>query len=132
MTSQFSFLLQIPAASFLASMPKILPRPYSIASFDLKPVLFKGQEILFTDILIHVVEFKSGPFLVHETEPSLRKGVASNFLTKLQIGGKFLSCHQFNDHFTMPKDHSLPLIMVCAGSGIAPFRHSIYIRGYSF
>ena len=116
----------------MASLPKLLPRPYSIASFDPKPVLFKGQEILLTDILINVVEFKSGPFLVHEPEPKpepepeLRKGVASNFLTELPIGGKFLSCHQFNDHFTMPEDHSLPLIMVCAGSGIAPFRHSIY------
>ena len=122
----FSSLLQIPAASFLASLPKLLPRSYSIASFDPKPVLFKGQEILFTDILINVVEFKSGPFLVHEPDPKLRKGVASNFLTKLPIGGKFLSCHQFNDHFTMPEDLSLPLIMICAGSGIAPFRHNIY------
>ena len=61
----------------------------------------------------------------------LRKGVASNFLTELPIGGKFLSCHQFNDHFTMPEDLSLPLIMICAGSGIAPFRHSIYSRTVS-
>ena len=89
-------------------------------------LLFEGQEILFTDILINVVEFKSGPFLIHQPEPKLRKGVASEFLTELPICSKLLSYHQSNEHFTMPEDHSLPLIMVCAGSGIAPFRHSIY------
>ena len=35
---------------------------------------------------MEVVEFETGPFLPEDTEPKLRKGVASRFLTDLPIG----------------------------------------------
>ena len=35
---------------------------------------------------MEVVEFETGPFLAEDTEPKMRKGVASRFLTDLPIG----------------------------------------------
>ena len=78
--------LRIPAAAFVASLSKLMPRAYSIASIDPKFALVGGQNIPVTDLLLEVVEFETGPFLPQDTEPKLRKGVASNFLTRLPIG----------------------------------------------
>ena len=65
---------------------------------------------------------------------NFRNGCASHFLTTLPIGGRFLSYHFANDLFRMPNDPTLHIIMVCAGSGIAPFRafwqHRKNKRGY--
>ena len=59
---------------------------YSIASIEPKFALVGGQNIPVTDLLMEVVEFETGPFLAEETEPKMRKGVASRFLTDLPIG----------------------------------------------
>ena len=59
---------------------------YSIASIDPKFSLVGGQNIPVTDLLMEVVEFETGPFLPEDTEPKMRKGVASRFLTDLPIG----------------------------------------------
>ena len=48
--------------------------------------LVGGQNIPVTDLVLEVMEFETGPFLAEETEPKMRKGVASNFLTRLPIG----------------------------------------------
>ena len=60
--------------------------------------------------------------LLDDLEPKLRKGVASNFLTRLPSGGRFLTYHHPTAQFRLPDDPNLPVVMVCAGSGIAPFR----------
>ena len=113
--------IKIPAAALVASLSKLMPRTYSIASIDPKLSSFNGKKIVTTDLLLDVVEFNSGPFLSNESPPELRKGVASNFLIQLPIGGGFLSYHQPNDQFKLP-NKPLPILMVCTGSGIAPFR----------
>ena len=59
---------------------------YSIASIDPKFALVGGQNIPVTALLTEVVEFETGPFLAEETEPKMRKGIASRFLTDLPIG----------------------------------------------
>jgi hypothetical protein len=85
--------LRIPAAGFVASLSKLMPRAYSIASVEPKFTLVGGQNIPVTDLVLEVVEFETGPFLAEETEPKMRKGVASNFLTRLPIGELiFLEC----------------------------------------
>ena len=38
------------------------------------------------------------------------------------IGGRFLSYHHSNAQFKMPNDPNVPVLMISAGSGIAPFR----------
>lgn len=113
--------LKIPAAVFVASLPKMMPRAYSIASIDPKFALVGGQNIPVTDILLEICEYETGPFL-DETQAKKRKGLASNFLTQLPIGGRFLSHHHSNAQFKMPNDPNVPIVMVSSGSGIAPFR----------
>ena len=75
----------------------------------------------------------SRPYCTH-LSLNFRNGCASHFLTTLPIGGRFLSYHFSNDLFRMPNDPTLHIIMVCAGSGIAPFRafwqHRKNKRGY--
>ena len=86
--------LRIPAAGFVASLSKLMPRAYSIASVEPKFTLVGGQNIPVTDLVLEVMEFETGPFLAEETEPKMRKGVASNFLTRLPIG-KLKCSHEF-------------------------------------
>ncbi len=61
-----------------------------------------------------------------------RKGTASNFLTQLPIGGRFLTYHHSNAQFKMPNDPNVPIIMIGAGSGIAPFRAFIQERSLKY
>ncbi len=52
-----------------------------------------------------------------------KQGVASTFLSdRVQIGEKIKVFIEENEFFKLPKDQSAPIIMVGAGTGIAPFR----------
>ena len=92
--------LRIPAAGFVASLSKLMPRAYSIASIEPKFNLVGGQNIPVTDLVLEVVEFETGPFLAEETEPKMRKGVASNFLMHLPIG-KLKCSHVFRKEIVL-------------------------------
>ena len=74
------------------------------------------------DLLLDVVKYECMPSLKKGSESELRKGVASNFLIQLPIGGKFLSYHESNSQFRMSNNLNRPILMICTGSGIAPFR----------
>lgn len=102
-------------------MSKLIPRAYSIASIEPRYALVGGQNIPVTDILLEVVQFSSGPFQENE-EICDKTGVCSNYLMKLPVGGRFLSYHHSNQQFKMPLDPNVPIVMISAGSGIAPFR----------
>ena len=102
-------------------MSKLIPRAYSIASIEPRYALVGGQNIPVTDILLEVVQFSSGPFKENE-EICNKTGVCSNYLMKLPVGGRFLSYHHSNQQFKMPMDPNVPIVMISAGSGIAPFR----------
>lgn len=55
-------------------------------------------------------------------------GAATRFLAHLPIGGQ-LRCHfAANRYFAVPADAACDLIMIAAGSGIAPFRAFLQIR----
>ncbi len=53
---------KIPAASLVASLTKLMPRPYSIASISPKLALVGGQNIPVADVLLEVCEMEIGPF----------------------------------------------------------------------
>ena len=52
----------------------------------------------------------------------LRRGVCSAYLSALTTGDKVQVFVQDNDSFRPPQDASVPLIMIGAGAGVAPFR----------
>ncbi len=107
--------IRIPAAVLIASLNKLMPRAYSVASAEPKRTLVSGRSIPVVDVLFELVET--------ETEFGVKKGVCTDFMNRLDIGGGFL-CYQgtTGGQFKMPDDPNLPIIMVAAGSGIAPFR----------
>jgi ferredoxin--NADP+ reductase len=49
-------------------------------------------------------------------------GVASNFLCDLRPGETLTVTGPYGQAFELPKDHDATLILICAGTGIAPFR----------
>jgi sulfite reductase (NADPH) flavoprotein alpha-component len=102
-------LLTAPVGSFdQENLRKLQPRLYSIAS-SLKA---HPEEVHLT---IGVVKY--------ELDGVQHKGVASTFLSeRLEMGSKTgVFVHKAN-HFRLPKDPNVPIIMVGPGTGIAPFR----------
>lgn len=97
-----------PIADFVAALPTLQPRLYSISS-SLKA---HPDEVHLT---VGVVRYAQGG--------RLRKGVASNFVTETlrtrQKAGVFVHT---SPGFRVPADGSVPIIMVGPGTGIAPFR----------
>ncbi len=112
--------LRIPASVLIASLNKLLPRPYSVASVDPKNALVSGKYVPITDILFETV---THDYVTEAGDVRQKKGVCTDFLLNLPIGGQFLTYRSgLTGHFQMPEDPNLPLIMIGAGSGIAPFR----------
>jgi len=115
--------LQLPAAVLVGSLNKMMPRAYSTASVHPQTLSIGGKPVKVVDLLLEVNQFATGPFSKSSASaPQMRKGVTSAFLTRIPIGSAFLTYHNDNDLFRMPNDPNLPILMVCAGSGVAPFR----------
>jgi len=53
---------------------------------------------------------------------SLHRGVASNFLCDLKLGDKVDVLGPFGSTFLMPDDPGADIVMICTGTGSAPFR----------
>ena len=103
--------IDLPLATFLKVLPSMRIRQYSISSSP----LWNAERLSLT---LGVVD---APALSGRAEPFL--GVASTYLAGLQPGDKVqLSVRPSNVHFHPPADLTLPLIMVAAGSGLAPMR----------
>jgi sulfite reductase (NADPH) flavoprotein alpha-component len=108
------FLLEFGHLSFsiqelIAAFSPLLPRFYSVAS----SLVTHPDEVHLT---VAVSTYK------HRDE--LRYGVASHFLSHLaEVEKTPIPCYvQSTPHFTLPQDHSVHLIMVGPGTGVAPFR----------
>lgn len=88
-----------------------MPRFYSVASFAKK----KGV----VDLLLNVVNYKTeGGFT--------KKGLCSNFLSDLPLGKGLAIYHRSAPAFHLPdlkqNEEDVPMILIGAGSGLAPFR----------
>lgn len=93
---------------FVSSLRGLQPRLYSIAS-----------SARFVDDEVHlcVAPLK---FQLHGYE---RHGVASSHLAaRLQPGDRVPVYVQRNDHFRLPEDPATPIVMIGAGTGVAPYR----------
>ncbi|KAH9891895.1 bifunctional P-450/NADPH-P450 reductase [Cubamyces lactineus] len=109
--------IDLPLATFLHMLPAMRIRQYSISSSP----LWNPQHVTLT---ISVLE---APPIPGRTEPFF--GVASTYLASLRPGNKVqLSVRVSNAAFHPPTDLSIPLVMMCAGSGLAPMRGFIQER----
>ncbi|ESQ85025.1 hypothetical protein AEAC466_04785 [Asticcacaulis sp. AC466] len=97
-------------AEYLAMCPPMRARQYSISSSP----LWKPDHVTLT---LAVVD-----------RPSLsgqgrHLGIASTYLAKLKPGDRVsVAVRPSNTRFHPPENPATPIIMICAGSGLAPFR----------
>jgi cytochrome P450/NADPH-cytochrome P450 reductase len=97
-------------AGFLAMLPPTRPRQYSISSSP----LWNESRCTLTVAVVDAPAL-SGQGRFH--------GMASTFLANAAPGTRVaVSVRPSNDLFHPPANPELPMILVCAGTGLAPFR----------
>ncbi|PVI07266.1 cytochrome P450 [Periconia macrospinosa] len=119
----------LPFAKYLNMLKPLTPRQYSVSSSPLaNSAVVQSADGTPTQKLTLSITYD-----IHE-KPSLSGhgefcGTASTFLARQEPGEK-LRCfiRPTNVNFHLPMDPSLPIIMICAGSGLAPMRGFIQER----
>lgn len=109
----------VPFPTFLALLPPLRPRYYSISS---SPIA-EADRCSLTYSVIDAPSWSGvsgGRF----------QGVAGTYLRSLQPGDQAqVAVRSTNPHFRPPPDpETTPVVMVCAGSGLAPFRAFVQER----
>lgn len=101
---------ELPFAAFLDMLPPMRARQYSISSSP----LWKANHVSLTVAVINAPAFSGkGRF----------EGVASSYLARLEPGDRVsIAVRPSNARFHPPEDPRTPVVMICAGSGVAPFR----------
>ncbi len=102
-----AFPFQTSAADFAARLKRLQPRLYSISS----SAALHPREVHLT---VSTVRYR------FDGKP--RGGVCSSFLADRSSDAAVPIFIQPSTHFRVPRDASLPIIMVGPGTGIAPFR----------
>lgn len=113
--------IKLPIGDFLAMLPPMRVRQYSISS---SPLVDPSECSITFSVL-------SAPALAtadsERTDQYL--GVASNYLSELQVGERAqITVRPSHSGFKPPMDLDTPMIMACAGSGLAPFRGFVMDR----
>ena len=103
-------------AQFLEMLPPMRVRQYSISSSP----IWNPQRVSLTFSVI------KAPALSGKDEEFM--GVASTYLDGLQSGDKIQIAVRPSNAFHLPADLSIPIVMIAAGSGIAPMRGFIQER----
>ena len=110
-------LIKVPFGVFLFMLPAMRVRQYSISSSP----LWSAEKVSLT---ISVLEAPS----ISEQD-RIFTGVASTYLAGLSPGDQIqMSVRASGVAFHPPTDISLPIVMFCAGSGVAPMRGFIQER----
>ena len=121
--SVFSLLVQCPAidlsfGSFLSMLPPLHIRPYSISSSP----LHSSNTCTLTYSILNAAS---------KHDPAQRHlGVSSNYLSELNPGDRVhVAIRPSHQAFHPPLDAAnTPILMICAGTGIAPFRAFVQQR----
>lgn len=109
--------IELPFSTFLHILPSMRIRQYSISS---SPLWHPDRVTLTISVL-------DAPAMSGRTEPFL--GVASTYLADLKPGDRVqLSVRASAAAFHPPADPTVPMVMFCAGSGLAPMRGFIQER----
>ena len=100
--------------AFIESLDPLQPRLYSIAS---SPKLDPRRVALTVDAVRYTLDNRR------------RLGVASTFLAERIVAGAKLPAYvQKAQGFALPRDPSVPIVMIGPGTGIAPFRAFLHER----
>jgi sulfite reductase (NADPH) flavoprotein alpha-component len=109
--------LGIDAQSFVTLLPELTSRSYSIASCQAK----HPDEV---HLLVSRVDYPA--------HGRVRQGVASSYLAhRVQPGDKIAVWVEPNSSFRLPIDPDTPIVLVGAGTGIAPYRAFLQARDAS-
>ncbi|KAF7300615.1 hypothetical protein HMN09_00946700 [Mycena chlorophos] len=113
--------VQLPFAVFLEMLPPLQTRYYSISSSPLA----NARRCTLT---YNVIEGQSWAQAGSDADCFI--GVSGSYLRSLSVGDSALvGIRSTNKLFRLPADpEKTPLVMICAGSGIAPFRGFIQER----
>ncbi|GJE90379.1 bifunctional P-450/NADPH-P450 reductase [Phanerochaete sordida] len=102
----------VPFAAFLQLLPALRARQYSVAS---SPLAHAARAAL-------TVRVFAAPAAPAPGAPP-RLGVASSYLGALRPGDRVqLAVRPCRPAFALPADPAVPLVLVCAGAGLAPMR----------
>jgi len=93
-------------AEFLSLLSPLAPRYYSMASSS---ICYPNQ--------IHLL-YKAIRYFAQDRE---HVGVTSNSMAQAEIGALFEVEVKPNAHFKLPVESSIPIVMIAAGTGLAPF-----------
>ncbi len=103
-----AYPVQIPGQTLVEILRPLAPRSYSIAS---------SQKAVAEEAHLTVATLNSN------ATGTIRQGVASSFLNqRLKPGESVRVFLEPNRRFRLPEDTQAPIIMIAAGTGIAPFR----------
>eukprot|EP00591_Stephanopyxis_turris_P005689 CAMPEP_0195509034 /NCGR_PEP_ID=MMETSP0794_2-20130614/2079_1 /TAXON_ID=515487 /ORGANISM="Stephanopyxis turris, Strain CCMP 815" /LENGTH=704 /DNA_ID=CAMNT_0040636145 /DNA_START=57 /DNA_END=2171 /DNA_ORIENTATION=+ len=107
--------LVIPLEHFIAAVPRLQPRLYTISSSSsLHP---------------HSVHLTVAIFTAKKTDGSIYKGICTDHLKGIEHNG---TCRVFvrNSTFRLPSDSAKPVIMIGPGTGVAPMRAFLQERSH--
>lgn len=114
--------IKLSLGNFLAMLPPMRVRQYSISSSPLAD----PTECTITFSVLNAPALSSS---ASDEGAEQYIGVASTYLSELQAGERaHVSVRPSHSGFKPPNDLKTPMIMACAGSGIAPFRGFIMDR----
>ncbi|MEX3105403.1 bifunctional cytochrome P450/NADPH--P450 reductase [Streptomyces sp. ST1020] len=110
---------ELPFERFLELLPVLRPRHYSVSS--------SAQATPHTvDLMVSLL---AAP---HHAGDGTFRGIASHHVQTLEAGdtvqARVLPC---NEDFRLPDDDAVPVILVSAGTGLAPFRGAVLDRLHS-
>ncbi|MDO0916651.1 cytochrome P450 [Streptomyces sp. DT2A-34] len=107
---------ELPFELFLEMLPVLRPRHYSISS---------SAEAAPGEVDLMVSQLAAP----HRSGEGVFAGIASNYLQNVSAGdtvqSRVLPC---SESFRLPQDMSVPVILVSAGTGLAPFRGAVLDR----
>ncbi|WP_030671784.1 bifunctional cytochrome P450/NADPH--P450 reductase [Streptomyces sp. NRRL B-1347] len=107
---------ELPFARFLELLPVLRPRHYSISS---SAQAAPGEIDLMVSLLAAPHRAGEGTF----------QGIASHYVQDVRAGdtlqARVLPC---GESFRLPSDDTVPVILVSAGTGLAPFRGAVLDR----
>lgn len=102
--------VQLGLGEFLSMLPSMRARQYSISSSP----LWSADQVTLTIAVVDAPALSGSGHYV---------GVASGMLAEAQPGDRLsVAVRPSNARFHPPSDPKVPMVLICAGSGIAPFR----------